>query len=110
MKKSVREKIMKISETIRNDLIQNVSQSIEDDHDQLSTLERSSLHETSDLIDIINRQIDLKKSRHQEMSNSHTDMNKSFDRQKMNNLHTDMKESQSFDRQSSHSFRASKSF
>ncbi len=101
---------MKISETIRDDSIQNVSQSIEDDHDQLSTFERSSLHETSDLIDIINRQIDLKKSRHQEMSNFHTDMNKSFDRQRMSNLHTDMKKSQSFDRQSSHSFRASKSF
>jgi hypothetical protein len=110
VKKSVRKKIVKISETIRDDSIQNVSQSIEDDHDQLSTFERSSLHETSDLIDIINRQIDLKKSRHQEMSNFHTDMNKSFDRQRMSNLHTDMKKSQSFDRQSSHSFRASKSF
>jgi hypothetical protein len=110
VKKSVREKIVKISETIRDDSIQNVSQSIEDDHDQLSTLEKSSLHETSDLIDIINRQIDLKKSRHQEMNNLHTDMNRSFDRQRVSNLHTDMKGSQSFDRQSSHSFRASKSF
>jgi hypothetical protein len=111
-----------MSETIRvNDSIQNaeqssiqdVNQSIEDDHDQLSTLERSSLHDAFDLINIINRQIDLKKSRHQEIDNSHTDMKTflSFDRsQKMKNLHTDMKESQSFDRQSSHSFRASQSF
>jgi hypothetical protein len=114
-------------DSIQNDLIQNVNQSVEDD-EQLSTLERSSLHD-----DIIDQQIDSKTSnifqtdlnedRHQEMNNSHTDMNRSFDRQKMNNLHTDMntsqsfknlhtdmKESQSFDRQSSHSFRASKSF
>jgi hypothetical protein len=49
----------------------------------------------------------LDEGRHQEMSNLHTDMNTS---QPFDNLHTDMKESQSFDRQSSHSFRASKSF
>jgi hypothetical protein len=117
MKKSVREKIMKMSEIFRNDSVQNVDQnvdlSIEDDHDQLFTFERSSLHDASDLIDIINRQIDLKKIRHQEINNSHTDMKTflSFDRfQKMKNLHTDMKESQSFDRQSFHSFRASQLF
>ncbi len=109
-----------MSETIRNNFIQNADQSfvqnvdqlIEDDHDQLFTFERSSLHDAFDLIDITNRQIDLKKSRHQEIDNSHTDMKTFllFDRsQKTKNLHTDMKESQSFDRQSSHSFRASKS-
>jgi hypothetical protein len=68
---------------------------------------------TSDLINITNRQIDLNKSRHQEMNNFHTDMKTflSFDRfQKMKNLHTNMKESQSFDRQSSHSFRTSQLF
>jgi hypothetical protein len=85
VKKSVREKIVKMSETIRNDSIQNENQSsvqnvdllIENDHDQLSTFERSSRHDASklidyrqidsktfDLIDITNRQIDLKKSRH----------------------------------------------
>jgi hypothetical protein len=122
MKKSVRKKIMKMSKAIRmNDSIQNaeqssvqdVDQSIEDDHDQLSTFERSFLHDASDLIDIINRQIDLKKSRHQKINNSHTDMKTllSFDRfQRVRNLHTDMKEFQSFDRESSHSFRTSKSF
>ncbi len=122
---------MKMSEIIRkdsiqNDLIQNVDQSVEND-EQLSTLERSSLHD-----DIIDQQIDSKTSdilqtdlnedRHQEIDNSHTDMNRSFDRQKMNNLHTDMntsqsfdnlhtdmKESQSFERQSSQ-FRTSQSF
>jgi hypothetical protein len=109
-------------ETIREDSIQNVDQSSiqdvdlsfeDDDHDQLFTFERSSLHDASDLIDIINRQIDLKKSRHQEIDNSYTDMKTSlsFDRsQRMKNLHTDMKESQSFDRQSSHSFRTSQFF
>jgi hypothetical protein len=114
-------------DSIQNDLIQNVDQSIEDD-EQLSTFERSSLHD-----DIIDQQIDSKTSdilqtdldedRHQEVSNPHTDMNRPFDRQGMNNhhtdmntsqpfdnLHTDMKGPQSFDRQSSHSFRASKSF
>jgi hypothetical protein len=132
VKKSVRERIVKMSEIIRkdsiqNDLIQNVDQSVEDD-EQLSTPERSSLHD-----DIIDQQIDLKTSdilqtglnegRHQRVNNFHTDMNRSFDRQKVgnlhtgmntsqsfDNLHTDMKESQSFDRQSSHSFRTSKSF
>jgi hypothetical protein len=133
MKKSVREKIVKMSETIRkdsiqNDSVQNVNQSFEDnENDQLSTFKRSSLHEniidqqidskTSDIF-----QTDLNEDSHQEMSNFHTDMNKSFD-QRMNNLHTDMKasqslrnlhtnmkESQSFDRQSSHSFRTSQSF
>jgi hypothetical protein len=102
-----------MSKTIRSDSIQNanqsfiqnvdqnVNQSIEDDHDQLSTLERSSLHEISDLINITNRQIDLKKSRHQEINNFHTDMKTllSFDRsQRVKNLYTDMKKSQSFDR------------
>ncbi len=129
VKKPVRERIVKMPEIIREDSIQNVQnvdQSVEDD-EQLSTLERSSLHD-----DIIDQQIDktsdilqtgLDEDRHQEMSNLHTDMNRPFDRQKMSNLHTDMntsqsfdnlhtdmKESQSFDRQSSHSFRASKSF
>jgi hypothetical protein len=98
-----------MSKTIRNDFIQNADQSsvqnvdhsIEDDHDQLFTFEKSSLHDASDLIDIINRQIDLKKNRNQEINNLstdnlHTDMKTllSFDRfQKMKNLHTDMKES-----------------
>jgi hypothetical protein len=113
-------------DSIQNDLIQNVDQSVEDD-EQLSTLERSSLHDdiidqqidsrTSDIL-----QIDLNEDRHQKMSNFHTNMNRSFDRQKMSNLHTDMntsqsfdnlhtdmKESQSFERQSSQ-FRTSKSF
>ncbi len=131
VKKSIRKKIMKMSKIIRkdsiqNDLIQNVDQSVEDD-EQLSTLERSSLHDdiidqqidsrTSDIL-----QIDLNEDRHQKMSNFHTNMNRSFDRQKMSNLHTDMntsqsfdnlhtdmKESQSFERQSSQ-FRTSKSF
>jgi hypothetical protein len=65
------------------------------------------------LIDITNRQIDLKESRYQEINNSHTDMKTSlsFDRfHKVKSLHTDMKESSSFDRQSSHSFRTSQSF
>jgi hypothetical protein len=115
-----------MSETIRNDSIQNVNQSVEDD-EQLSTFERSSLHD-----DIIDQQIDSKTSdilqtdlnedRHQEIDNLHTDMNRSFDRQRMSNLHTDMntsqsfdnlhtnmKESQSFERQSSQ-FRTSQSF
>jgi lipopolysaccharide export system protein LptC len=61
VKKSVREKIVKMSEIIRkdsiqNDLIQNVNQSVEDD-EQLSTFERSSLHD-----DIIDQQIDSKTS------------------------------------------------
>jgi hypothetical protein len=142
VKKSIRKKIMKMSKTIRNDFIQNADQSsvqnvnqnvdfsIEDDHDQLSTFKKSSLHDASkfasklidyrqidsktfDLIDITNRQIDLKKSRHQKIDSIHTDMKTflSFDRsQIVKNLHTDMKESQSFDRQSSHSFRTSQSF
>ncbi len=98
VKKSVREKIVKQSvETLRvKDSIQNVNQSFEDDdHDQLLTLERSSLRDTSklmnyrqidsktsELIDIINRQIDLKKDRHQKIDNLHTDMKThlSFDR------------------------------
>jgi hypothetical protein len=115
MKKSVRKKIVKMSEIIRedsiqNDLIQNVDQSIEND-EQLSTLERNSLHD-----DIIDQQIDSKTSdilqtdlnedRHQEINNLHTDMNTS---QSFDNLHTDMKESQSFERQSSQ-FRTSQSF
>ncbi len=58
VKKSIREKIMKMSETIRDDFIQNadqsfvqnVNQSIENDHDQLSTFERSFLHDASKLI------------------------------------------------------------
>jgi hypothetical protein len=65
------------------------------------------------MIDIINRQIDLKKDRHQKIDNIHIVMKKSepFDRhQRVRNPHTNMKESQSFDRQSSHSFRASQSF
>jgi hypothetical protein len=103
-----------MSKTIRvNDFIQDVNQSIEDDHDQLFTFKKSSLHDVSDLINIINRQIDLKKNRHQEIDNFHTDMKSflSFDRsQKMKNFHTNMKESQSFDRQSFYSFRAFKSF
>ncbi len=88
-------------DSIQNDFIQNVNQSVEDDK-QLFTFERSSLHD-----DIIDQQIDSKTSdilqtdlnedRHQEMSNFHTDMNKSFDRQRMSNLHTDMNTSQSFD-------------
>jgi hypothetical protein len=103
VKKSVREKMMKMSEIIREDSVQDVDQSVEDDYDQLSTFERSSLHgditekidsKTSEVI-----QIDLKEDNHQEMNNLHTDMNKSFD-QRMNNLHTDMKESQSFKRSS----------
>jgi hypothetical protein len=105
-----------MSETIRDDFVQNVDQSFEDnENDQLSTLERSSLHD-----DIIDQQIDSKTSdilqtgldegRHQEVGNSHTDMNRPFDRQRVSNLHTGMKEPQSFDRQSSHSFRASQSF
>jgi hypothetical protein len=115
VEKSVRERIVEQSiEIIRmNDSIQDVDQSTEDDHDQLSTFERSFLHDVSDLIDIINRQIGLKESRHQEIDNSHTDMKTSlsFDRsQRVKNLHTDMKESQSFDRQSSHSFRTSQLF
>ncbi len=127
---------MKMSETIRvKDSIQNagqssiqdVDQTFEDDyHDQLLTFERSSLHDasklidycqieskTSDLIEITNRQIGLKESRHQKIDNSHTDIKTSlsFDRfQRMRNLHTDMKESQSLVRQSSHSFRTSQSF
>jgi hypothetical protein len=124
MKKSVREKIAKMSETIRDDSVQNVDQSFEDnENDQLSTFERSSLHEN-----IIDQQIDSKTSDifqtdlNEDSSNFHTDMNKSFDQrmsnlhtdmrasQSLRNLHTDMKESQSFDRQSSHSFRASQSF
>ncbi len=49
-------------ETIRQDFIQNVNQSFEDDdHDQLSTFKRSSLYDAFELIDIINSQIDLKK-------------------------------------------------
>jgi hypothetical protein len=106
VKKSIKEKIMKMLKIIRedfiqNDLIQNVNQSIEDD-EQLFTFEKSSLHD-----DIIDQQIDLKtfdilhtdlnEDRHQKMNNLHTDMNKSFDRQRMNNLHTDMNTSQSFD-------------
>ncbi len=92
-----------MSETIRmKDSIQNadqssiqdVNQSLEDDdHDQLLTLERSSLHDTSELINIIIRQIDLKKDRHQKIDNLHTNMKShlSFDRsQKMNNLHISM--------------------
>jgi hypothetical protein len=113
-------------DSIQNDLIQNVNQSVEDD-EQLFTFERSFLHD-----DIIDQQIDsktfdilqtdLNEDRHQEMNNFHTDMNKSFDRQRVSNLHTDMntsqsfdnlhtdmKESQSFERQSSQ-FRTSKSF
>ncbi len=47
-----------MSETIRDDFIQNadqsfvqnVNQSIENDHDQLSTFERSFLHDASKLI------------------------------------------------------------
>ncbi len=115
VKKSVREKIVKMSEIIRedsiqNDLIQNVDQSVEDD-EQLSTFERSSLHD-----DIIDQQIDktsdilqtdLNEDRRQKVNNLYTDMNTS---QSFGNLHTDMKESQSFDRQSFHSFRAFKSF
>jgi hypothetical protein len=65
------------------------------------------------LINIINRQINLKKNRNQEIDNLHIDMKTSlsFDRfQKVKNLHTDMKKSQSFDRQSFYSFRASQSF
>jgi hypothetical protein len=99
--------------TIRvKDSIQNVNQSFEDDdHDQLLTPERSSRHDTSKLIDyrqidsktsefidIINRQIDLKKDRHQMIDNLHTNMKTSLsvDRsQKMNNLHNVMKKSQS---------------
>jgi hypothetical protein len=139
VKKSVRERIVKMSETIRKnsiqkdlirkDSIQNVDQSVEKD-DQLSTSERSSQYDTHDITDhqfesktsdIL--QTDLDEDRHQEVSNSHTNMNRSFDRQRMSNLHTDMntsqsfdnlhtdmKEPQSFDRQSSHSFRASQSF
>ncbi len=92
-----------MSEIIREDSIQNVSQSVKDDDqlNQLSTSERSSLHneitedhqigsKTSDIV-----QIDLKEGRHQEENNTHTDMNRSFDRQRMSNLHTDMKTSQS---------------
>jgi hypothetical protein len=61
------------------------------------------------LIDIINRQIDLKKNDNQEIKDMKTFL--SFDRsQKVKNLHTDIKESQSFDRQSSHSLQASQSF
>jgi hypothetical protein len=125
VKKSVKEKIVKMSEIIRKDLVQNVDQSFEDDDhdqlDQLSTSERSSMHEeithqidskTSEIL-----QTGLNKDSHQEMSNSHTDMNasqsfensQSFDRQRVSNLHTDMKESQSFERQSSQ-FRTSQSF
>jgi hypothetical protein len=107
-------------ETIRKDSIQNADQSSiqdlnqsfeDDDHDQLFTLEKSSLHDTSELINIIIRQIDLKNA--QRVHNLHISMKKSqsFDHsQKVKNLHTDMKESQSFDRQSFHSFRASQSF
>jgi hypothetical protein len=41
--------------------MQNVNQSFEDDdHDQLFIFERSLLHETSELINIIIFQIDLK--------------------------------------------------
>ncbi len=109
-----------MSETIWKDFIQNADQSSiqdldqsfeDDDHDQLFTFERSFLHDTSELINIIIRQIDLKNA--QRVHNLHINMKKSqsFDHsQKMRNLHTDMKESQSFDRQSSHSFRASQSF
>jgi hypothetical protein len=117
VKKSVKERIVKMSEIIREDSIQNVSQSVEDDDqlNQLSTSERSSLHneitedhqidsKTSDIL-----QIDLKEERHQEKSNTHTDMNRSFDRQGVGNLHTDMRESQSFERQSSQ-FRTSQSY
>ncbi len=120
VKKSVKEKIVKMLETIRKDSIQNADQSSiqdlnqsfeDDDHDQLFTLEKSSLHDTSELINIIIRQIDLKNA--QRVHNLHISMKKSqsFDHsQKVKNLHTDMKESQSFDRQSFHSFRASQSF
>jgi hypothetical protein len=88
MKKSVRKKIMKMSETIRKDFIQNADQSSiqdldqsfeDDDHDQLFTLEKSSLHDTSELIDIIIRQIDLKNA------------------QRMHNFHINIKKSQFFD-------------
>jgi hypothetical protein len=122
VKKSVRERIVKMSETIREisiqkdlirkDSIQNVNQSVEKD-DQLSTSERSSQYDTHDITDqqidktSDIRQTDLNKGRRQRVNNLHTDMNTS---QSFDNLHTDMKESQSFDRQSSHSFRASKSF
>jgi hypothetical protein len=108
--KSIRERIVKqsiktirVNDSIQNveqSFIQNVDQSIEDDHDQLSTFKKSSLHDASkfalNLINITNRQIDLKKSRHQKIDNFHTDMKTflSFDRfQKVKNLHTNMKES-----------------
>jgi hypothetical protein len=106
-----------MSETIRKNSIQNADQSSiqdldqsfeDDDHDQLLTFEKSFLHDTSELIDIIIRQIDLRNA--QRVHNLHISMKKSqsFDHsQRVKNLHTDMKESQSFDRQSSHSFRTS---
>jgi hypothetical protein len=59
VKKSVRKKIMKMSETIRqktirvNNSIQNVDQSIEDDHDSLTIFKRNSFYETFELINII---------------------------------------------------------
>jgi hypothetical protein len=69
VKKSVRRKIVKMSQTFREDSIQNADQSFiqdvdqsfeDDDHDQLLTFERSSRHDTSKLINY--RQIDSKTS------------------------------------------------
>ncbi len=118
MSETIRENSIQ-KDLIREDFIQNVDQSVEKD-DQLSTFEKSSQYDThyitdhqfeSKTSDIL--QTDLKKSRHQEIDNSHTDMKTplSFDRrQGMSNLHTGMRGPQSFGRQQSPQFRTSQSF
>ncbi len=119
MSKTIRKNPIQ-KDLIREDSTQNVDQSVEKDDDQLPTPERSPQYDTHDTTDHQSEsktsdilQTDLKKSRHQEIDNPHTDMKTplSFDRsQKMNNLHTDMREPQSFDRQPPHSFRAPQPF